>query len=843
METSSSSPSWNPAELTTHTEWIRGLALQLVRDSARADDLVQETLLAALERKPHQGRSLRPWLRRVLQNRFALGRRSEARRQAREEDGATPEALPSSTELVENAEAHALLVQALTKLREPHRTALLLRYFEGKTPQEIARSQGMPTATVRSHLKRGLDELREELDRRHGKSRRAWALALIPFAITAPDAVPPGGPISSLTHSIRAMNPLTQVLIGSSLVLATAALVTQSSDLLPPEGTAIATGDEAEPLRLPRSSAAGIRREAAESSSTGMALSSEDEAIAGVVLDTKSDAPLPNYAFRIRLDDDDEGELIWSDDEGNFESARTYTAGVELTLTMIDHPDLDYVIRTSRQVMIGSNAVSTHRTWDPAQAPIELKALVGPTYSLALTAPPACDTTNLIGLLRLDENQPWGPVKASSQFRGPVREGTSPWLRFGWTGVHLPTDRPWLLRIETPDGLWAGEAQVEAGDGVYPETTAITITPTAKLELGVATEAELVHPTVFLEPSTGGARRIMWGDGRVTLDDGRYEYRFQLGAVPAGAYSVLVSIEGLEQLKANVNLVAGEVLSHQIEVQHGPLLSYVRGELRSESGEYQESITLHLSNRVSGSWTTVMPRWEEQEGKWVAPFAFDNLVAGEYDLIFYALGSYYRWDPLPVSVTPPHEELVLTCHDTDPVRTLKIGVTDTDTGEALASSFSSITLEGCATAQMAIGGRGSSIFEKVPIGVPMEWWSVAEGYVPQWGDESAIGGTEAYKDIEYHVIDVALQPGWGARVEARQLESGDPLEGVEVIIDGEIAGTTDATGCFEVTLEEKPGHIELRRNGWHFVRGSYDADTGELTGVDPTHRVTFGLDG
>ena len=151
METPSAS--WNPAELTDHAEWVRGLALHLVRDSARADDLVQETFLAALERRPDQGRSLRPWLRRVLQVRFAFGQRSEARRLAREEEGASPEGLPSSDELVENAEAHAMLVRALTKLREPYRTALLLRYFEEKSPQEIAASQGLPASTVRSHLK------------------------------------------------------------------------------------------------------------------------------------------------------------------------------------------------------------------------------------------------------------------------------------------------------------------------------------------------------------------------------------------------------------------------------------------------------------------------------------------------------------------------------------------------------------------------------------------------------------------------------------------------------------------------------------------------------------------
>ena len=42
---------------------------------------------------------------------------------------------------------------------------------------EIARRAGIPEGTVRSRLKRGLDQLRERLDGTFG-NRRAWALSL-----------------------------------------------------------------------------------------------------------------------------------------------------------------------------------------------------------------------------------------------------------------------------------------------------------------------------------------------------------------------------------------------------------------------------------------------------------------------------------------------------------------------------------------------------------------------------------------------------------------------------------------------------------------------------------------
>ena len=38
-------------DLLAHAGWVRGLALSLVRDPGAADDLVQETWLAAMRRK------------------------------------------------------------------------------------------------------------------------------------------------------------------------------------------------------------------------------------------------------------------------------------------------------------------------------------------------------------------------------------------------------------------------------------------------------------------------------------------------------------------------------------------------------------------------------------------------------------------------------------------------------------------------------------------------------------------------------------------------------------------------------------------------------------------------
>ena len=48
--------------------WLQRLALCLAHDHADADDMVQETWLAALRASPDARGSMRPWLTQVLRN-------------------------------------------------------------------------------------------------------------------------------------------------------------------------------------------------------------------------------------------------------------------------------------------------------------------------------------------------------------------------------------------------------------------------------------------------------------------------------------------------------------------------------------------------------------------------------------------------------------------------------------------------------------------------------------------------------------------------------------------------------------------------------------------------------
>lgn len=172
--------------LLSHTGFMRALARSLVGDAARADDVVQDAMLAALEHRPRDPDRMRPWLGKIVRNFAFRAHRTEERRGRRE--GAAPPRppVPSAEEILARENARRRVVDAVLKLPEPYRAAVILRFLEELPPREVARRLGVPVETVRTRVKRALAQLRETLDAEYGGDRRAWSLALVPFLVPAP---------------------------------------------------------------------------------------------------------------------------------------------------------------------------------------------------------------------------------------------------------------------------------------------------------------------------------------------------------------------------------------------------------------------------------------------------------------------------------------------------------------------------------------------------------------------------------------------------------------------------------------------------------------------------------
>jgi len=172
--------------LLAHRPWVRALARTLVRDDATVDDVEQKTWLAALRSPPEKPSAVRSWLARVVRNAAYETGRTENRRRKHEAVAARPDRAPAVDDVVADAEQHKRVVLAVTELDEPYRTTVLLRFYEGLPPREVARRMGVPVETVRTRTRRGLERVRERFDRANGGDRAAWRAALAPLLAPAP---------------------------------------------------------------------------------------------------------------------------------------------------------------------------------------------------------------------------------------------------------------------------------------------------------------------------------------------------------------------------------------------------------------------------------------------------------------------------------------------------------------------------------------------------------------------------------------------------------------------------------------------------------------------------------
>ncbi len=147
-----------------HQSMVFSLAWRMTGDRGLAEEIAQDVFL---ELDRNLGRIESPehalfWLRRV-----SMSRSTDALRRRRvrcvdlwveieERHGAQAE--------VRSSPLGARLEQLLATLPEPQRAALVLRYQEDLTPEEIAATLETPLATVKSHLQRGLKLMRAKAE-------------------------------------------------------------------------------------------------------------------------------------------------------------------------------------------------------------------------------------------------------------------------------------------------------------------------------------------------------------------------------------------------------------------------------------------------------------------------------------------------------------------------------------------------------------------------------------------------------------------------------------------------------------------------------------------------------
>jgi len=429
--------------------WVRRLALRLVHDEHAADDVVQQTWLAALRSPPERQDSLTGWLATVVRNAARTRQRTAIRREAHERRAQFAADAPATDEVVTRAETQQRVGAAVASLDEPYRTTVLLRFYDDLPPREVARRMGVPVETVRTRTRRGLAALRARLDGEHGGDGRSWVLALMPLIRGAP----PGLPGRRAPWRITAGALLMALTTSQKLTVAAAMLVAllgglaawqpvdlPAEDRSPPADSDLASvpdSDEVDVARRP-----GGRRRAPDGGR------SEEHSPAA-----HPESPTAATAVRIRVLQDDGSPLSGASvvviDENPVASPRTGADGYTSVLPA-DRDRTFLVAADGIPTHLDRLAagVTTHEVTVPAGLTVAgvvrvdgVPAGEGMVLSLVLPAPPAW-TAEI-------PRRVWAAVATTGHGPRSVRTVTGPGGRFAFAG--LPAAR--LVWLDVPWGL------------------------------------------------------------------------------------------------------------------------------------------------------------------------------------------------------------------------------------------------------------------------------------------------------------------------------------------------------------------------------------------------------
>ena len=164
--------------LLEHQQAIHGYILGIVRDTAEAEDLTQETMLRAHRKLStlEDPARLLPWLYRIATNICHDRFRQASFRNRPRSLGAPPEGESDRSEAndvtapgprldlaLEQEEMSACVQRYLAQLDDPYRAAILLHDVEGLTNPEIAEMLDVSLATVKIRLHRARSKLRATL--------------------------------------------------------------------------------------------------------------------------------------------------------------------------------------------------------------------------------------------------------------------------------------------------------------------------------------------------------------------------------------------------------------------------------------------------------------------------------------------------------------------------------------------------------------------------------------------------------------------------------------------------------------------------------------------------------
>ncbi|HKD99998.1 MAG TPA: sigma-70 family RNA polymerase sigma factor [Planctomycetota bacterium] len=800
-------------ELLEQYEWIRRLASRLVVDETEADDLAQDAILIALQRKIPAERPPRAWLAVVMRNLRSHRWRDESARRRRERATARREPAPPPEEGIVRDDLHRVVLEALQESNEPARSVLLLRFRDGLDTPEIARRLGMPGGTVRSHLTRGLESVRESLDRRHGGDRRRWRESLLAW----PDAVPTRRAASSLASSpaIAAAMVLVAIPVGL-LLFALARNGGASSPVFAADGH-----EASRAVARDAGFVVSVASTTALPTRNAVAVEAGTAALEGEILDVETREPVPYFAFDVS-DAGGARESLSADDGGRFRTSRAYAPG-ELVIAYEDQPGMAVGHRARIR--------HDHRVADGRAPSASFFVRAGPTYWLDLAPPDGLRAADFEALLRGRGTERTVHGKGGMPVvLAPVQDGAPPWVRFGIDVRSTATmGDPWTLHVISRDGFWWGSSTVDRITGHSREPVAIALHPAGVVRgrLLSSTGAPLRHGTVRPGwPIRERRAGLPFGSVRAqTSSAGEFELR----GLEAGAYTLRATAPFHDAAVETVVVEPGRVVERDLVLQRSPSAGDVRGRVRSQTGRFDLAMSVEIlaPNQPPGTKLTDTPvEWSGLPNERVGTFRFEGIPAGRYTV--YPAPPHplvLATRPKSLMVEPGDAEVEFELLDDDPeAAELVIEARDAASGAEIPMVDVLCFVEGHGTQLMTNYTCGTPFYGGVPPDQRMQIDVRTVGYVPASGTDASF--VEDGKGRR--VMRVRLDPGWGITVFVED-DAGAGVAGAAVLVDGEEAGVTDASGLLPIVRASAPRTLGARYRDWTLASTDcFDAKTGRF---------------
>ncbi len=789
-------------ELLQHAGAMRALAARLV-GIGNADDLVQETTLLAWERPPARVAGLGGWLLGVLRHRASKSRRGAQRRGVRERAVAR-DMVVDTVDAVVQRETIQRLHGALMKLPQPYQAVVLQRFFQDKPPTAIAETTGVPLATVKSQLQRGLAMLRQALDDDidgDGK-RRDWRAAFLtvfelPLATrSAASGVTVFGAMLMSTPS--KVGAVVAAVLGFAWWQAASPA---PSPLQSPPETVSVPSQEA-----PATSVAQLDREAAVPPST-----TPSATAARVRLVDRDDRqPLPQFAVRLVRNPDqrDEGEVLVSDEQGELQIPGGYRGQPFLLSALDDEQDPGFDV---------DDFAFAAESWPAADTVLEVPFATGPTYSLLFDQVPPEGELQATLIAGDDVHHaignPGTRVRRSAQSWVRLRPSAASAARSGYG--------PWSLVVTASTGDWLASGAVQVVRGVQREPVllhgmgcgSIVVTPTIGQRPPTAAG---IHASVYrldANDAPTGRDRTRHIDSRQT--SGYFDF------LAAGRYRVYVRHhDALHEEVVDVPVGARVVVKCDFAPTTPRMLEVVA---RSQTGTRELFVLSFVAREVGGTRTMWSRYVRKEPGRQI--HAFDGLDDQDWIIELQPTPHLPPWATMQQRVAGNATAVEFVCLDANapPAGAVCVRVLDADSGKVIEGAGVTAICDAMVHLQTTTDATGVATLSPYVAGKPMQLLVRAV-------DRAAVLlDVMPNAQLDAPPVEVRLRSGWGTLLTVYRASDElrpQPLAGVRVVVDGAFAGVTDANGLLLLNAAAPPRRIDLQHTDWEIHYGAIDAATG-----------------